>query len=152
MRVLTLALTIASLTAAAPLAAQAQAAAPKSSAAATSTSKTAMKDCSAQWQAMKKAGTAHGSYKDFSKTCLSSKSAAAPSKSQMAANEQKAPRTTGQTRMQRMEQGTAAAPAAKNLSHDAANATAKCKDGTYSHAKTHSGACSGHGGVEQWMK
>jgi hypothetical protein len=32
------------------------------------------------------------------------------------------------------------------------NATAKCKDGTYSFAKTHSGACSKHGGVSEWYK
>ena len=30
-------------------------------------------------------------------------------------------------------------------------ATAKCKDGTSSHAKTHSGACSRHGGVAEWL-
>jgi hypothetical protein len=34
---------------------------------------------------------------------------------------------------------------------DPTGATAKCKDGTYSKAKTHSGACSKHGGVDQWM-
>jgi gas vesicle protein len=32
------------------------------------------------------------------------------------------------------------------------DATAKCKDGTYSHSKTHRGACSGHGGVAEWYK
>lgn len=32
------------------------------------------------------------------------------------------------------------------------DATAKCKDGTYSHAKQHSGACSGHGGVAEWYQ
>jgi hypothetical protein len=31
------------------------------------------------------------------------------------------------------------------------NATARCKDGKYSHAKTHKGACAGHGGVEKWL-
>lgn len=31
-------------------------------------------------------------------------------------------------------------------------ATAKCKDGTYSTSKTHSGACSHHGGVAEWYK
>jgi uncharacterized protein with FMN-binding domain len=31
-------------------------------------------------------------------------------------------------------------------------ATAKCKDGTYSHSKQHSGACSHHGGVAEWYK
>ena len=30
---------------------------------------------------------------------------------------------------------------------DPTGAIAKCKDGTYSHAKGHSGACSNHGGV-----
>jgi serine/threonine-protein kinase len=30
-------------------------------------------------------------------------------------------------------------------------ATAQCKDGTYSMSKTHSGACSGHGGVDKWL-
>ena len=30
-------------------------------------------------------------------------------------------------------------------------ATAKCKDGTMSHAKNHEGACSHHGGVAQWL-
>jgi hypothetical protein len=31
-------------------------------------------------------------------------------------------------------------------------ATAKCKDGTYSHSKQHSGACSHHGGVAEWYQ
>ena len=34
---------------------------------------------------------------------------------------------------------------------NAAGAIAKCKDGKYSHAATHKGACSRHGGVGQWM-
>lgn len=35
---------------------------------------------------------------------------------------------------------------------DAKDATATCKDGTYSHAATHQGACSGHGGVLKFLK
>lgn len=35
--------------------------------------------------------------------------------------------------------------------NNAAGAVAKCKDGKYSHAATHKGACSRHGGVAQWM-
>ena len=33
-----------------------------------------------------------------------------------------------------------------------ADATAKCKDGTYSRSKTHEGACSYHQGVAEWFK
>ncbi|HEY8104646.1 MAG TPA: DUF3761 domain-containing protein [Gemmatimonadales bacterium] len=33
-----------------------------------------------------------------------------------------------------------------------ADASAECKDGSYSHAKHHRGACSKHGGVQQWLK
>jgi hypothetical protein len=32
-----------------------------------------------------------------------------------------------------------------------AGATGKCKDGTYTMSKTHSGACSHHGGVDSWL-
>jgi hypothetical protein len=32
-----------------------------------------------------------------------------------------------------------------------AGATGKCKDGTYTMATTHSGACSHHGGVDSWL-
>jgi hypothetical protein len=47
--------------------------------------------------------------------------------------------------------GTKAAPK-KGGNDDPTDATAQCKDGTYSHAKTHRGACSRHGGVAKFIK
>ncbi|MGP0906777.1 DUF3761 domain-containing protein [Serratia sp. CY76391] len=32
-----------------------------------------------------------------------------------------------------------------------AGATARCKDGSFSHSQQHSGSCSRHGGVAQWL-
>jgi hypothetical protein len=49
---------------------------------------------------------------------------------------------------------TAAAPAAAAAPPVAAaptGATAKCKDGTYSKSQHHSGTCSKHGGVAEWL-
>lgn len=34
---------------------------------------------------------------------------------------------------------------------DPNGASARCKDNTYSHAKTHRGACARHGGVAEWL-
>lgn len=39
----------------------------------------------------------------------------------------------------------------KGESSKAEGATAKCKDGSYSHSKQHNGACSKHGGVDTWL-
>lgn len=39
----------------------------------------------------------------------------------------------------------------KAANTDPTGATAQCKDGTYSHAKQHTGACSHHGGVSTWL-
>jgi|GEM_PF-870120 len=48
--------------------------------------------------------------------------------------------------------GTPAAPSTKSApSPTQGTPTAKCKDGTFSYAKQHEGACSHHGGVAQWL-
>ena len=39
----------------------------------------------------------------------------------------------------------------KSITTSPAGATGQCKDGTYTHATHHSGACSSHGGVAKWM-
>jgi large subunit ribosomal protein L22e/Meckel syndrome type 1 protein len=45
-----------------------------------------------------------------------------------------------------------ATPAAASTENsNPAGAIAQCKDGSYSHAKAHTGACSRHGGVGKWL-
>lgn len=39
----------------------------------------------------------------------------------------------------------------KSITTSPTGATGQCKDGTYTHATHHSGACSSHGGVAKWM-
>ncbi|SRR5258706_11053577 len=43
------------------------------------------------------------------------------------------------------------APTATASNTDPTGATAKCKDGTYSKSHHHSGTCSHHGGVAEWL-
>lgn len=45
----------------------------------------------------------------------------------------------------------AAASTSRSNANDPTGATAQCKDGTYSHATTHRGACSRHSGVAKWL-
>lgn len=45
----------------------------------------------------------------------------------------------------------AAAASATGTGTGPQGATAKCRDNTYSRAKTHAGACSHHGGVASWL-
>ncbi|GAC1348534.1 MAG: hypothetical protein NVSMB23_29730 [Myxococcales bacterium] len=42
-------------------------------------------------------------------------------------------------------------PRTEGVNADAAGATARCKDGTFSHSKHHSGSCSGHAGVAEFL-
>ncbi len=46
---------------------------------------------------------------------------------------------------------TKSAPTATASNTDPTGATAKCKDGTYSKSQHHSGTCSSHGGVAEWL-
>jgi hypothetical protein len=42
-------------------------------------------------------------------------------------------------------------PSPENCSSPPAEATARCRDGTYSFSRHRSGTCSHHGGVAQWL-
>jgi hypothetical protein len=57
--------------------------------------------------------------------------------------------TTGTTHSSNASTTTHTTHASSSTS--AKGATAKCKDGTYSHSTSHTGACSKHGGVDTWL-
>jgi hypothetical protein len=46
---------------------------------------------------------------------------------------------------------TGSSTGSKAANSDPTGAIAQCKDGTYSHSKKHTGACSHHGGVTKWL-
>jgi hypothetical protein len=81
-----------------------------------------MQNCSAAWNSMAAADKAKTTYKLYSTMCLKSTYTVPASPGAM----------------------MSAAP-------PPAGATGKCKDGTYTMATTHSGACSHHGGVDSWL-
>ena len=103
-----------------------------------------------------KAGNANKSQCKGSTTVASSTTKAAPA----------APaKPTLMQRMSNVLTGGSTAPAAKRPAparkvaaaapasvedHNPAGAIAQCKDGTYSHSKGRTGACSRHGGVARW--
>lgn len=60
----------------------------------------------------------------------------------------------GQQRSQSTEQSKPKGKrkSGKSSQNPSKSATAKCKDGTYSYAKHHQGACAHHGGVAEWYK
>jgi hypothetical protein len=71
----------------------------------------------------------------------SSKSSSTKSSSSKSSSSQKAGSSTGSGGDQ----------PAGSANSNPAGATARCKDGTYSHSKSHSGTCSKHGGVAEWL-
>jgi hypothetical protein len=116
----------------------------------------AMKSCAASWKQMSPADKAKTTYKAYSTSCLSGKGTttsvaapaamiAAPAKPAAmapAAHATAAPAAIG---------GAMSGAAAGSMAGVPAGATGKCKDGTYTMSKTHSGACSHHGGVANWL-
>ncbi len=111
-----------------------------------------MKACSADWKAQKTAkATGSQTHKQFMTTCLAAGTPTSLPAAPAAPMAAKSAAST--TNLQPV--GNAAATAAK--APDAgdtvrANATAKCKDGSFSMSKQHSGSCSRHGGVAQFLQ
>ena len=101
-----------------------------------------MKACSADWKAQK-AASGSQTRKQFMTTCLAAGSpGGAPSP------------PAASVPMQQPGKGTPNAGVTPSMAAAGApsGAEAKCKDGPYSMSKHHSGSCSPHGGVAQFLQ
>ncbi len=108
-----------------------------------------MKACAAQWKSTPHTGSQ--TYQQFMTTCLH---AGTPTSAPTAPGTPAA-MTGAASPMPPQPVGNAAVTAAKAPVVSGAmpaNATAKCKDGTFSMSAHHSGSCSHHGGVAQFLK
>jgi hypothetical protein len=103
-----------------------------------STSTDAMKACAASWKATPAADKAKTSYKAYSSDCMKKGAAS----SAMAAPAAMTARQPAKASPAAMKAPAGAAPA---------GATGVCKDGSYTMAKSHAGACSRHKGVAKWL-
>ena len=96
-----------------------------------------MNSCNADWKTAKASGTTQ-KHNDFISACLKGGATVAQTVTTKPAG---APAVTK----------TVAAPIATS-SGAPTNATTKCKDGSFSTSAHHSGSCSHHGGVAQFLK
>lgn len=62
-----------------------------------------------------------------------------------------APRASARARVRANSNSAVVSGSGAGEDNNSAGAIARCKDGLYSHARNHRGACSRHGGVASWM-
>jgi hypothetical protein len=61
------------------------------------------------------------------------------------------PRASARARVRANSNSAVASGSGAGEDNNPAGAIARCKDGLYSHARNHQGACSRHGGVASWL-
>jgi hypothetical protein len=89
----------------------------------------------------------HGGVQKASKAKPSESASTAPAAASAPAATPAAPASTAA----KSAGASKSAPTAAASNTDPTGATAKCKDGTYSKSTHHSGTCSHHGGVAEWL-
>ncbi|MEO6341325.1 MAG: DUF3761 domain-containing protein [Caulobacteraceae bacterium] len=113
-----------------------------------------MSVCAAAWRAASASVKAGTTYREYSSACMKGASPAA-AKAGPDGAEAKGDAATADARPSkraRVSKAKATAPAGEGLpTAKPADATAQCRDDTYSSAKSHAGACAGHGGVASWL-
>ncbi len=110
--------------------------------------------CAAQWREMSKDEKAATTYRAFSSACMKGDGPAAgkaeTAKADAGGTEAKAD-TAAAKPAKRVRVSKAKAEGEGQPTAKPADATAQCRDDTYSSAKSHAGACAGHGGVASWL-
>ena len=140
--------------AAAPAATSAPAAKPASTPAPAAGGTTTCKDGTTSTSTGKGACSGHGGVQKASASKPATASTAAPAAAPAAAAPAAAApaaTTAPATSAAKTATATKSAPTATASNTDPTGATAKCKDGTYSKSQHHSGTCSSHGGVAEWL-
>ena len=113
-----------------------------------------MSTCAAAWRAMSKDEKAATTYRAYSSACMKGPNTAA-ARTEPGASQAKADTATADAKpakRARVSKAKAEGPKGDGLpTAKPADATAQCRDDTYSSAKSHAGACAGHGGVASWL-
>src|SRR6202142_3871093 len=116
--------------------------------AADSTNPTTCKDGTTSAATGKGACSGHGGVQKAAKSAAAATGSATPAPAAPAAP---APAAASAAPAAKSASTTKSAPTATAGNTDPTGATAKCKDGTYSKSAHHSGTCSSHGGVSEWL-